>query len=267
MISLSLSGTFDPRHQQRFAESGALSVGGMCETICSNIWSPIIWAGGVRTKKNFVSADYMVLDFDGTMPLSQMQDFCISGGIAHIIGTTKSHQKEKPAASGKLAPALDRFRVVFKANATCRDVAAYEYNLGILTDYFGCDASCTDAARFFYPCKEVVSRSLGKSVGWLEIDPSYMSRSEGYKRRRIKNAELGKMGVLPLWIRHVMDDQITIPEGERHKKALRIGIELCESGWKIDDIWDRLARSKLGLHVGYNELRRHLENGYRMGNG
>lgn len=256
----------DPRHQQRFADSGPLTLPHFMDAIVRHIWSPILWRDGLRTKAQFLSSAYFALDFDGTKPLAEMVTFCRDYELSHIIGTTKSHQKEKISSSGKISPAADRYRVVLRAEESVTDAELYEYNLGILSEAFGCDESCTDTARFFYPCREIVAYGKGKSLLWLPFDPDYVTKEVRFARRREKNRQMGALGIPPRWMQRIFEDD-ELPEAERHKTALRIGIELAELGWPIDTVFNKLAATKLGRYIGARELRRHLENGFKYGGG
>lgn len=271
MISLSLAKSDDPRHQQRFTESGPLNVDQFKATIIRNIWSPIIWKDGVRTKANFQSCTYFVLDIDDGLPLADMIDFCKTQEVSHIIGTTKSHRKEKVSSSGKMSPAADRYRVIFPADTICTDAELYRYNLGIMAERFGCDESATDAARFFYPCKEVVAAATFKEgrVTWLPFDPDYVPERVRYERRRETNRQLAAAGTLPVWMLNILNGQEVV-EADRHKTVLRMGIMLGEFGWtlgepKAQKVFDQIMKLPLGRHVGAREVLRHLENGYRIG--
>ncbi len=266
MISLSLATDHDPRHQVRFADSGPLTLPQFCDIITRNIWSPIIWNEGLRNKHRFLSAAYFVLDFDGTRPLADVIKFVRDFELAHIIGTTKSHQKEKIAKSGKISPPADRFRVVLRADGSQVNRELYEYNMGILDEAMDSDGSCADAARFFYPCKEIVAMGKGNACRWLDFDPDYVPENVRYERRKQLNKERGALGLVPQWMQRIFDDD-ELPEDQRHKTALRIGIELAELGWPVDRVFDRLVATKLGRYVGATELRRHLENGFKIGGG
>lgn len=273
MISLSLAKSNDPRHQQRFAESGALSAQGFAATITRNIWSPIIWKDGVRTKANFQSCAYFVLDIDDGMSLADMVNFCNAQNVSHIIGTTKSHRKEKVSSSGKMSPAADRFRVIFPADTACTDAELYRYNLGIMAERFGCDESATDAARFFYPCTEVVAATTFASgrVCWLPFDAEYVPERVRYERRRENNRAAGALGMLPPWMSAILNGQEVV-EADRHKTVLRMGIMLGEIGWDLASergvkVHMQILKLPLGRHIGAREVERHLENGYRIGAG
>jgi hypothetical protein len=114
------------------------------------VWSPIVFKFGHRNQDNFLGCDLFVLDFederyDLKRAVDDFKDF------SHVIGTTRNHQIEK---DGKV---IDRFRVVIKAGEVMNDVEVYRYNMKLIVKNFPCDRKCTDGARLFYPCKEIVS--------------------------------------------------------------------------------------------------------------
>jgi hypothetical protein len=77
----------------------------------------------------------------------------------HIIATTKSHQ----IAKGDKWP-CDRFRVIIPWASTITNVAIYETTMAKSIDEYYADPACKDAARFFFPCKEIVSVNFDHSA-------------------------------------------------------------------------------------------------------
>jgi len=124
-------------------------------TLCHFVWSPVIYTDEHRREKSFLQSEVLALDFDNGMSLdAAVRKFST---FRHIIGTTKSH-----------GIAGDRFRVLlfFTNPITCLDT--FKNTMRIYTDLHGADKACKDGARFFYPCKEVVSVGEGQLV-WPEI--------------------------------------------------------------------------------------------------
>ena len=123
----------------------------LAKAICSCAWSPVIWRDGKRLTENFIASCFMVLDFDEA-------DYTIEQAKAdwadsvHIIATTKSHQREK---GGK--PPKDRFRVVSPWDDCIFDPDVYSHNVAVLVKKYDADPTCIDAARFFWPCREIMS--------------------------------------------------------------------------------------------------------------
>jgi hypothetical protein len=125
--------------------------------LTTRVWSPILFTNGIRTETNFKAVLACALDFDS--PVTTL-DWALETfkNHAHIIGTTKSHQKEKKGIT------CDRFRVVLLFNEIIKDLNLYKYNMGILTTKYNADKACKDGARFFFPCTEIVSRGNGVFV-------------------------------------------------------------------------------------------------------
>jgi hypothetical protein len=130
-------------------------------------WSPIVWAGGIRRAEAFASALWCALDFDdGVYTLAQALDDVTSAGLTHVIGTTKSHGKAKGDT-----PACDRFRLLLRFDRVVDSRALYERVMRAAMDTFpGCDKSCKDAARFFFPCVDIVSAANGYSFWPFDED-------------------------------------------------------------------------------------------------
>jgi len=120
------------------------------DVITKKRWSPSLFHHNHRNLVNFKSSDLLVLDVDDG-PLLEEAMICFKD-YWHIIGTTKSHQKEK---KGKIC---DRYRVILKLNfpTNCKDSlkATAQVWRGMA------DPAAMEAARFFEPCTEVVSFSF-----------------------------------------------------------------------------------------------------------
>lgn len=108
-------------------------------------WSPVVFKGGYRLEKNFLYSDWAVLDYDDGMSTvdEAIERFC---DCVHIIGTTKSH-----------TPEHHRFRVCIPWMERIETIAKFRFNQNEFIKDYDTDAQCKDGARFYYPCKEVVS--------------------------------------------------------------------------------------------------------------
>lgn len=188
-------------------------------------WSGVIWHGGMRSEKNFKEASWFVLDFDDFdhgMTLKQaIKGFC---DRIHIIGTTKSH-----GISG------DRFRVAIKSSEVMHDLALYRHNYQRLVKHFGTDKSCVDGARFFWPCKEIVSFSQEGEVEEVDHDvpkPKLEAYIKGQREARIINP----------WTRQSLNR--VIPIGERNTAVFRISKDLASVGMTPEKIFSAIVNSK-----------------------
>lgn len=110
-------------------------------------WSPVIFKSGIRLQKNFLYSDWAVLDYDDGM--STVEDavsrFC---DCVHIIGTTKSH-----------TPEHHRFRVCIPWMERIEDLDKFRFNQTEFIKDYDTDAQCKDGARFYFPCKKIISVS------------------------------------------------------------------------------------------------------------
>ena len=133
--------------------------------ITSHCWSPIVFKGGHRLQNNFIKSKYIGLDFDGderelTIEQAIENVFC---DLKCFIGPTKSHRKEK---NGKIA---DRFRVLIELEDYITDIRTYRYMVKHLSEFYGSDTQCKDAARFFYPCSEIVAVIDGEPQELIDV--------------------------------------------------------------------------------------------------
>lgn len=263
MISLSQSPAKDPRFQQDFYSYEPRTTDAFLKVITSDVWSPIVWEGGKRLKKAFQSSSYMALDFDSGDPsLSDMAQFCQDSGVAHVIATTKSHRVEKKTATGKTLPVADRFRVIFKAESVAFSRELYEYNMGLLVSYFGADKSCTDAARFFYPCREIVSVDVrGRRLPWLPFDEDYVPEGQRFEARAARLERMAAMGIMPGWIKAILTGECRV-DTERHATAYRISCNLARMGWEEDAVIRAVMKTNIG-DIGEFDVRRCVENGFK----
>lgn len=261
MISLSLAQSRDPAHQRSFAPYALTSVGDLLHVVTAQVWSPLIWRDGLRTKTHFLSSCYMALDFDAGPSLAEVEAELRGTEKFFVIGTTKSHQKAKVSPSGKLAPPCDRFRVIFKAKTVCTSRELYEYNMALLISYFGADKSCTDAARFFFPCVQVVSWQLGDGLAWLPFDADYVPEGERYAARAAKLARAGAAGIMPKWVADILSGAADVHVGERHKTCYRLGATLAAMGIGEEKIICLVRGSRRLREIGDLDLDRAVKNG------
>jgi hypothetical protein len=132
----------------------------LARLICLQPWAPAIYRGGVRRESHFIQSRLIVLDYDDGLTLEQaMQKFA---RYRYIIGTTKSHQKQKGDK-----PPCDRFRVVLFFMHNVYSLQVYKENYAKYVEHAGSDAACKDGARFFFPCVEIIACNEGYSIPYL----------------------------------------------------------------------------------------------------
>jgi len=118
--------------------------------ICKYVWSPSTYSGGHRKQSNHISTHVIGLDFDD--PTYSVIDAKRKWrDNIHIIGLTKSHQTEKRGVT------CDRFRVLLLAENIMTDIYTVKTTLAAAAAGTPADSACFDAARFFWPCQEIVS--------------------------------------------------------------------------------------------------------------
>jgi hypothetical protein len=207
------------------------------------VWSPIIWKDGRRKSDNFLESAYLALDFeDYDYSLERaLHDFC---DMAHVIGTTRNHRIAKDRT-----PAVDRFRILIPWERPISDKLEYEYNMAKIVGEYDCDKKCKDAARFFYPCKEIVSINLdGYSY---EIKPTPNGWTKNSDARKYENAELGiPSRFCKKWLTRV------IPIGERNTTCYRLGADLSRMGLSYEECLDKVLKSPTYRHTDLTPRRR-----------
>ena len=175
----------------------------------SYIWSPIIFDGGKRKQENFMYAQIMALDFDGTLQIRDaMQMF---DGYTTMIGLTKSHTTEK-----------NKFRVLIPFSEPLDRLYEYRRVMGYLTKKYRSDRSCIDGARFYFPCKKVVQYRTCRET--MKI--CFPKTSRPTNKKHSFNYD-GK--VLPKHIRLFVERGITFGVG-RNQSAFVSGFHLARCG-------------------------------------
>lgn len=189
------------------------------------VWSPIAWKDGVRCEKNFLYAEWCVLDIDEPSPDFTLRDVCAGfSHMKHIIGTTKSHQVAKGDR-----PTCDRFRLLFPFERRITDLRIYRWNMYRLQKIFPIDKACKDGARYFFPCKEIIQCD---NEGYLqEVDENPPDWFERYQDPHAQQWDARRgTPVVPLWTRRQLDS--IMPIGERNDLIYRIAKDLTRFGFQ-----------------------------------
>lgn len=198
--------------------------------------SSCLWASGYRIKKNFRVADWMGLDFDEGMTLEEAVKTFSS--YLHIIATTKSHQIEK---NNKVC---DRFRVFLRFGNRCTNAKDYEATARMLVKKFGADKACVDAARFFWPCREVVvCKSGGKVIEVVDSTVEEMNKKKTQIEREQVQRVLYPRGVIPAHIQNKL--RFGVVEGRRNVTCYGIGADLGASGFSENEIMSLIEDSPI----------------------
>lgn len=123
-------------------------------------WSPIIWRDGYRKADNFLSSDWLALDFDKNS-LDIHQAVNVFADYQYIIATTKSHTEHNHC-----------FRVCIPWAHRIADVQVFEYNLRKNAEFYESDLNALSAGRFFWPSKEIYKINLdGEFMEVKDVPP------------------------------------------------------------------------------------------------
>lgn len=215
------------------------TAGELKEIVSKYASSPCLWAGGIRLKRNFRCAEWMGLDFDEGMTLDDAVK--IFDKYMHLIGTTKSHGIIKNGVK------QDRFRVFLRLQDRCLKLEDYEETVRSFTKKHGADSACVDGARYFWPCKEIISLKCHGEIVKV-IDSGKKSQNlKRFNERRKKNWDIlykpGKT-IPPRVMRKL---KFGVPEGTRNINCFQIGADLRDVGFCLDEIVDLIMRSSIPL--------------------
>lgn len=215
----------------------------ICQIMLNYSWSPIVWRGGRRVKEAFLAADYYALDFDkpydadgAPVNLGTVSRYFCEHWF--IIGATRSHQKSK----GK-DPPCDRFRLLLKAEETIKKASDYEYNLKALADEVGSDPACVDAARFFFPCTEILEVNVGEDLYAWQVDPApaeeNLSAMGAVYAARCRRA--WQKGELPDFAKRFLGE--VIPGNTLHAPRFRFACDMARCGVSPDEAMELMLAS------------------------
>lgn len=224
-------------------------------------WSPLEWKHGSRAKDNFLKAHFIVLDIDEGMTIQDCTHFCAQEKLDFIIGTTRSHQKEKKTATGFVHPPCDRYRLLILTDGPCEDIDTYRNTIDYFSLFLPIDESCKDLARFFFPCVEIIAAAYAKTTSahkpfaWLPLSAEQKAQKEKEKQERLEALRNRRgTGIIPSWILTELKKD-HFGGGYRHKLCYRIGAELFKLGFDEKYIEDLVGNSTLNI-IGEHNARR-----------
>lgn len=261
-ISVAKVNDFQAWNKEQFDDFHIYDLRDLSEVVALNAWSPCVWKNGDRAQKNFIFSQLVTLDIDDGKPtLSDMINTLKKHGYAHIIGTTKSHQKPKKKKSGKIDPPCDRYRVIIPSDRPFEiNINQYQWQMGKVYQTFeGCDENCKDAARFYFPCR-LVDVIEGKK--FILPNPPSIEWFQKKKERSQKRAAAYKKNlVFPAWLRQRIDEPVT---HERHNAIHYTAKGMAKAGYsnaEIENIVYSLKMDQSG--ISDKEYRRQMENGIK----
>lgn len=245
-MQLSFSTSTDERRMTDFQVVDCRTLGETRRYILSHAWSPIVWQGNYRAEKNFLHSDFCALDFDdGTWTIADARTMLEKNDLAGIVGITKSHQ----IAKGK-HQAVDRFRIVMPWMERIADVKTYKQNMERLTKHMPADRAAKDAARFFWPCLDVVFYRPGGKLSWLPYTPPV---KRPLPPQTVKDAMLMPPGFYAALKTRAI-------EGNRNSLAYWAAKRMKEHGFRSGDVVDVL---KSYIALDDNELKRTVSSAFK----
>lgn len=217
-------------------------------------WSPILWDNGIRNRCYFLGADICVLDFDDGVTIADVATACKAAGLRYLIGTTKSHQKEK---SGK--PPCDRFRLAIPTSSVCGPVERYEQHMANMAKRWGADFACKDGARQYVPCTAIVASSGGNLLEWDPYTPPPPPSPEELEARARRLERIRTTGKLPPWIYDALRGEVGAVG--RNQTLFRLAKHLVVYGVPEAEVMKMILESAFPLsqeekeRVGRNGIR------------
>jgi hypothetical protein len=207
---------------------------------------------GYRHTSCFVSANWIGLDFDEGPSLTEMTKvFC---DVRHVIGTTKSHQIPKGSS-----PACDRFRILLQLPLTITDYLEYREIMRYYVSEYDADQRCKDAARFFWPCKEVTSI-------FDDEDTIEVKKLLPEERHYDDDSHYQGSRDIPPWIQHKL--KFGVAQGAKNDECYKIGIWLTKAGFSCSEIVDMIMKSPIPNQHAYvyEEVCKTVSNGAKRAN-
>ncbi len=201
--------------------------------LTSQLNSPIVWTYGIRKDSNFQSSSFCVLDVDDGPALEDAVK-CFAD-YAHILGTTKSHQKDK---GGKIR---DRYRVFIQTECKLVKTSVYKHMNELLARQYGGDIQAVGGHMAFMPLREIISvRDKGKLLPVIEPPPK-MVRKEKWTSNAIYSGERR----MPRYIKDYLE--IGPADGERNLTCFKVASGLSRAGFHEDEIVAIILDSRIPL--------------------
>lgn len=236
MVHLNTENMFDAKmYSKGWVGRYAPTVGELASFITKYPCSSCLWGNGDRKKINFRGAHWLGLDFDDGMTIDEAK--VAFKDYLHLMGTTKSHQILKDGER------KDRFRVFLRFGVACKNVDNYEATVSKYIKKYGADSACKDAARMFWPCKEIVSsKFFGKIVTAVDASEILKRKIKAEDRKERNWKVLYKDGrSIPARVQTKL--LYGAVDGKRNITCYGFGADLGSLGYSVDKILDLVVRS------------------------
>ena len=181
------------------------------QIVVDKVWSNCAWRGGNRISESFLCSDFMALDFDDpTTTLEQaVKEWC---DTSHVIGTTKSHGKEKNGV------VCDRFRIIAPWSESIFSLNAYKQNQKRCLKAYSSDPACSGAAQLYFPCTEIISVCEdGFSVD-VQAEKIWVQKVKKRKPLAVSHS-----------VAYTLEFEI-VPAGSRNNRFFAVAMHLFECG-------------------------------------
>lgn len=250
-----VAGDYDPSKAVNFKEVTVGNFTQLADIMLNDAWAPAILKYGYRKKENFLKAGFLGLDIDDGLSIAEAEK--LFSRYKFIIGTTRSHQKQKGDK-----PPCDRYRIVIPCRSICTDLDDFEYTMAVMAKQFGVDPATLDAARFYFKCSTIaVCKEEGKPFTWMKLTDEEKAAIRAAKAERNEKQGLSRRGARILC------------GGEhdegRHKSLFHAAADLGRSGFTIEDTIKAILTTPLAEELiyekGRREVERNIANGYREG--
>lgn len=185
----------------------------LIKTILTSAWSPIIFKDGYRRSTNFLGADLLAADVDGTLPLKEAHQILLDLNLFAIVTTTKSH-----GVNDK-----ERYRVILKSKNHIDNYELYQSTMSEVASLFRGDRSVKDAARFFFPSKSLVFFQSG-----ISILPKMPIRD-----KIIKSPQEPQ---IPSFVLNFLRTGISNSGYSRHETIINCCFYLFRAGWALEKV-------------------------------
>lgn len=222
-------------------------------------WSPSHFTDNHRCAAKLITVQIVAFDFDsGLCTLDQMVDYMKESETPCVIGTTKSHQIDKGEK-----PPCDRFRVALLMESQTSDNDLYRQQMGFFKKIWATDGvcwfdnACVDSSRYFYPCKNIIYKSHGTPLPWVDkVTPP--------PRRQVAKYDEKNPQIIPWWV----FEKLSNPDcgSARHTTAYAVGAKLGELGWGLEEIVDVVLGTYIAA-IGESHVREAVYNGWSKSRG
>lgn len=190
-----------------------------------------------RAQGHFLFSDFMALDIDDGASIEEVAESLRDS--AFIIGTTKSHRKEKITDSGIIKPPCDRFRLVVPWERRITNLEEFRASMQHYGKKFGADRSKLNGGMYFWPCKDILfSQDPGLDLELATVFPA-AEKKEYTPRPDSLTGELR----LSRNVDRFLADGIPFSNG-RNNSCFFAALELKRCGVSMEEAYSIISSSK-----------------------